>query len=327
MRLGKLPPLQEMEQKPLVFPLRPELPSDRRRHMKAAYLYHAFGLNILSEIEMPHWVAGTGPVEVSVVWGTVPSELSAAVRLREVCWWRADACLLNYPAIGRLLIEPGGRITAELADGGTPSAMGTLIASTGLAVVLYQRGQICLHASCVAKDGRAILITGNSGAGKSTLASALLKRGYDFISDDICVIQPGSDETYEVFRSYPSLRLCDDSFRELDFIGHPRSVDAFDDKLRVRPEVDDAAQRATVVRICLLETGPVSEPIAESIRGIERVRLVQQNMFRPRLANLIGDKERLLAMSVGLGRSLDAIRIVRPPSGFHLDSLCALATK
>lgn len=41
-----------------------------------------------------------------------------------------------------------------------------------------------LHASCVAIDGRAVLISGESGAGKSDLALRLIDRGAVLVSDD-----------------------------------------------------------------------------------------------------------------------------------------------
>lgn len=41
-----------------------------------------------------------------------------------------------------------------------------------------------LHASCVAIDGRAVLIEGRSGEGKSDLALRLIDRGAQLVSDD-----------------------------------------------------------------------------------------------------------------------------------------------
>jgi serine kinase of HPr protein (carbohydrate metabolism regulator) len=46
-----------------------------------------------------------------------------------------------------------------------------------------------LHASCVAADGRAVLIVGASGSGKSDLALRLLDRGFTLVSDDRTIVR------------------------------------------------------------------------------------------------------------------------------------------
>jgi len=46
-----------------------------------------------------------------------------------------------------------------------------------------------LHASTVALDGRAVIISGPSGSGKSDLALRLLDRGFVLVSDDQTVVK------------------------------------------------------------------------------------------------------------------------------------------
>jgi serine kinase of HPr protein (carbohydrate metabolism regulator) len=46
-----------------------------------------------------------------------------------------------------------------------------------------------VHASTVAIDGRAVLITGASGSGKSDLALRLLDRGFTLVSDDQTIVR------------------------------------------------------------------------------------------------------------------------------------------
>ena len=46
-----------------------------------------------------------------------------------------------------------------------------------------------VHASSVAVDGRAVLITGPSGSGKSDLTLRLLDRGFTLVSDDQTIIK------------------------------------------------------------------------------------------------------------------------------------------
>ena len=41
-----------------------------------------------------------------------------------------------------------------------------------------------VHAACIARNGRGILLCGDSGAGKSTLAYAAARRGWTFVSED-----------------------------------------------------------------------------------------------------------------------------------------------
>jgi serine kinase of HPr protein (carbohydrate metabolism regulator) len=46
-----------------------------------------------------------------------------------------------------------------------------------------------LHASTVARDGQAVLISGPSGSGKSDLALRMLDRGFTLVSDDQTIVR------------------------------------------------------------------------------------------------------------------------------------------
>ncbi|MDW5265156.1 MULTISPECIES: aldolase [Acidobacteriaceae] len=49
-----------------------------------------------------------------------------------------------------------------------------------------------IHAACISKNGKGILLCGNSGAGKSTLAYACARAGWVYTSDDTCYLINGS---------------------------------------------------------------------------------------------------------------------------------------
>lgn len=54
------------------------------------------------------------------------------------------------------------------------------------------QGLVPLHAACVGRNGRGVLLLGDSGAGKSTLALHSLLGGLDFLSEDATFVDPGS---------------------------------------------------------------------------------------------------------------------------------------
>ena len=51
-----------------------------------------------------------------------------------------------------------------------------------------------VHASTVASEGRAVLISGPSGSGKSDLALRLLDRGFTLVSDDQTIVRRQADK-------------------------------------------------------------------------------------------------------------------------------------
>ncbi len=51
--------------------------------------------------------------------------------------------------------------------------------------ILAHRAVTPVHAACVARDGRGLLLCGPSGAGKSVMAWAAARAGFRFVSDDV----------------------------------------------------------------------------------------------------------------------------------------------
>lgn len=49
---------------------------------------------------------------------------------------------------------------------------------------------LMLHAACLERDGRAVVLPAPPGSGKSTLCAALALRGWRLLSDEMCLIDP-----------------------------------------------------------------------------------------------------------------------------------------
>lgn len=83
-----------------------------------------------------------------------------------------------------------------------PLSMGLLAAEMGmnLQVALGWRRHLLLHASAVARDGRALIMSGESGSGKSTLAALLGEQadGHDWrlMGDEFTLIDPVGGDAF-----------------------------------------------------------------------------------------------------------------------------------
>jgi HprK-related kinase A len=79
-----------------------------------------------------------------------------------------------------------------------PLSMGLLAAEMGmnLQVALGWRRHLLLHASAVAKDGRALIMSGESGSGKSTLAALLGEGDWRLLGDEFTLIEPAGGDAF-----------------------------------------------------------------------------------------------------------------------------------
>jgi len=67
--------------------------------------------------------------------------------------------------------------------------------------LLRERGRYALHASAVARGGRALLMAGESGSGKSSTALSLIHTGWDWLADDVVLLESAQLPQKTYFRS------------------------------------------------------------------------------------------------------------------------------
>jgi hypothetical protein len=89
---------------------------------------------------------------------------------------------------------------------------------------LAQSYTVPIHAACIAREGRGILLSGTSGAGKSTLAFACARAGWTFVADDATSLLQESED-----------RIA---------IGKPHQARVRDDAPRLFPELEGYCTRA-----------------------------------------------------------------------------------
>jgi hypothetical protein len=122
---------------------------------------------------------------------------------------------LFYRDGARFAIECHGReVWADWPENYTLEDACTYLLGPVMGFVLRLRGTVCLHASAVAVDNRAIALVGQPGAGKSTTAAAFACCGFTVLSDDVVALAD-KETQFLVEPGYPRVNLWPDSVRQL----------------------------------------------------------------------------------------------------------------
>jgi HprK-related kinase A len=113
-------------------------------------------------------------------------------------------------------------------------AHGLLAAEMGMnmQMALGWRRHLLLHASCVEKDGRALVMTGESGSGKSTLAAQLGERGWRLMGDEFALLDPDSGAVF----AFP--RLVSLKNEAIDVLQREAGEERFGPLMRATPKGD-----------------------------------------------------------------------------------------
>lgn len=171
--------------------------------------YHAFGLNISSEIELPGILeTDSDRKDVSILIRKInlPSNREDPyfhVQNGDVYLWWED--------IGQVRISGGKEIIVDADE----NQIIPLLLGPVMAILLHQRGLLVLHGSAIKVNEVAVAFLGFRGFGKSTTAINLYKKGYPLVTDDILAINFNEKDKPIVYPGYHHVRLSDDSYNNI----------------------------------------------------------------------------------------------------------------
>lgn len=199
------------------------------------FQYLAYGLHLASALELPELMPNPASTleraELQIRAGITGKTLGTRDPEKSwVCTGRIEA-ILDAPEVGLFVVRDGQTIDIEPFPDVDAALLRAFLLGPVLAMALYQRGFLVLHASSVAlhQNGQALGVVGflgHSGHGKSTLAATLHARGHQIIGDDVIAVpiaptghndnnSPDSPESGVpwVFPAYPQLRLWPQALR------------------------------------------------------------------------------------------------------------------
>lgn len=177
--------------------------------------YKAFGLLILSEIELPELQVNNEQVnkdqmveikieDLTRKWNEVSVNQKYIVVTEQFV-------MMKIPNSAIFYIEKGRTIIVSPLEKADESAIRLYLLGSCMGIILMQRKILPLHGSAVVVSGKAYAFIGDSGAGKSTLASAFLQKGHELVTDDVIAVSLSPHGEPIVTPAYPQQKLWQES--------------------------------------------------------------------------------------------------------------------
>jgi hypothetical protein len=214
-------------------------------------------------------------------------------------------CLLELPPSGEFLLDPEAiRVTVGIGDDDEDLREHRIV-SSAVCTLLAMRGDLVLHASAVAVEGRAVLFCGPTGRGKSTLALVLGEAGHGVLGEDGVAISLERGEPV----AFPGARGV--RVRSLD-AGGSRRTDLVPD-----PAPDEPAPSPVAAVVLLGERGK-----ALSVEPLAPARALA--LLTPNLTHS-GSRAAIAAAFADLASLLGTVPAFRASLPEDLDSLPRVA--
>lgn len=251
------------------------------------YHYLAFGIPVISEIELPALL----PLEkesdkqspVYVKLGNATAELSApGTHADSSAYCNANEMIYTIAEKIRFYITNGNSIIiAPIADNYTENLI--YFYSNALAAMLYQRNLVPFHVSGVfTAPGKVALFAAPSGTGKSTLAVKLQELGYAPFTDDTAVLFIENGKCYAQ-ASYPMIRLWENTLDKQALLRTHEKQKIYDDgdrdKFGFSFHQQFATEPAEVEQIIFLEKEG-TEIQVRPIKKIDAFKALSDNVYR-----------------------------------------------
>jgi hypothetical protein len=230
----------------------------------------------------------------------------------------SHSCTADYDVSG-----DGENITCVPIPAAESESLRYDIQNRVMAVALHAGGALCLHGSAVEISGGVVAFLAPKGYGKSTLASALLRAGARFVTDDMVIVElsPRVAALPGIF----GLRLRDDSAQELLTPQTPtrRGVDG-------KHVIDSFADDRMMLKKAPLSAVYILAPVPSSSRetNLTRVPLSPRAgaiamITHARIGALLGTTEApvLLDRAVTIAKQIPVCRLEVPRDLQRLDSV------
>ena len=173
--------------------------------------YFAFGLIWKSDLPLPFTevplLDQETDVQIRCYCSSHDSQLSRLIGEPEISF-QEDLITMHLKDFVRLWAIRGKELVYQDLVPSRPRRPRLLSGlGTALTLILYQRHRVILHGNALMLHGKAFLFLGESGVGKSTLSAGLIERGWNCLSDDMCVFPSAGQPSMKVQTASTSFKI------------------------------------------------------------------------------------------------------------------------
>jgi hypothetical protein len=284
----------------------------------------SFGLNIESEIPLPPLPPADPGSNIDVVirHGKVAKTgITGSQEIGAFCQARPGLLWLHVPGVAWFLVSEGRQIEIMPEPEADWQTVRIYLLGSAMGALLHQRGLLVLHGNAIRFGQQAVAFCGESGAGKSTLSAALVKRGFQLLTDDVCVI----DRQGQVQPGYPELKLWQDTMETLDI--------PLDELTPVRAKINKYAwtllhefhaRPLPIAAIYLLSDSNLQAAQLRPLKGMEKYLPLKNQTYRSRYLDGLGLTAHHLQLCGRLTGQVDVTQLCRARVKFNKESVTTL---
>ncbi|MEO0591360.1 MAG: hypothetical protein AAFZ11_12495 [Pseudomonadota bacterium] len=218
----------------------------------------------------------------------------------------------------RIRVASQDCIEVDLLDAERQREARLYVTGSGFGIWVFATGRIPFHCGLVTRDGLGFAITGPSGVGKSTLTTALVERGFGFMSDDVVVLDPVDSAedagSVAITPSFPRIKLWQDAADH--FAIETGALDRLHtemDKFHVPFQQDKVVDRATLAAVIRLQfDDTVKTPSCRAMPLPEALRELRSNIYRPSLVTDLGLEETAFSLISTILQTVPVLDLARP---------------
>ena len=291
-----------------------------------APVYDVLGRRLRSALALPAPIADGAGFDWDLVTGPPEESDAEAVDIEKLDAEAAGNGGFVVRGFARVTLA-GRRVELRPVRGAQTADLQSVVTGALTALLLARDGRLVLHGTSLARDGRAVVVSGPAGAGKSTQSAYLARHGWRLLADDVVPVEWPAGRP-SVFPGYDTMRLFPDA---LELVGlaaedfppvHAKTTKRLAMLAAPRMEPGRATPLAGVV---LLENG--DSWAARRLSGREAV-VALLNLMHPTAAMVVDESPagRMAAFRacVALAEAVPVLAVRRAKTAENLGRVSAL---